>query len=255
MAKLPSLKAIGHEIAECPYCREQLLKPIRQKKQCGKCGNTIYPRKRPIDAKIVYFREDELEELEEQRAIADGTYEEYLRQKRLKEAVRAKLREKIGREPSANDIKWSMLNDDLVSTARAGHWGLYRNAKLSIAELLEAEQNYTGSLESWIEVAIFDMNGATNLGIVNDEDLKDIDEISKSFGHGAGLRPFTLELGQLLNHTIQHVQTCLEKLKLTESVFREAFNTAWSHIPAKQLLPLSQDAAWASLSQAVFDTR
>jgi len=90
---------------------------------------------------------------------------------------------------------------------------------------------------------------------VNEEDLKDMDEISKSLGHRAGLRPFTLELGQLLSDTIHHVRTCLEKLKLTESVLREAFNAAWNHMPAKQLLPLSQDAVWARLRQAVFDAR
>jgi hypothetical protein len=248
---VPSLTAIGHEADECPYCKAPLRKPIRKRTDCHQCARTIYPRKRPIDGKVVYFRDNELDALEEQRAIASGTWDLYVQQKKRDEETRARLHDKFGREPSKNDIKWSNLNDALIADARAGHWGLYRNDKWDMAEILQSDDKTAAALVAWIEVAILDMNGPTNTGNVTEKFQQELEQLAKVLNEGPAMRPFTLEFAQLLGRNISSIRECLEALGTGEVGLANAFEEAWRRTPAKKLLPLSREGVWLKLSAAV----
>ena len=161
---LPPLRPIGHDDSQCPYCSTPLVKLPRKLRPCPHCGKILYPRKRPFDGKVVLFLEEELDELDEQRAIAYGNYESYLEIKARREGARAKLRKKFGGEPSESDVSRSLMVDDQIQEARDQRWESYRTTKEQMAEQLTAEGKTNAALIVWMEVAYLELNGANDLG-------------------------------------------------------------------------------------------
>ena len=223
----PPLRPIGHDDGRCPSCSIALTKLPRQKRACEHCGQMIYPRKRPLDGKVVLFREDELEQLEEQRAIAYGTYDFYVEDRRVREAMRAELTRKFGGAPSESDVSWAIFNADLVKHASAGHWGLYRNTKLAMAQQLTEEKKLTAALETWMEVAYLDMNGASNIGT------------------------FDLEFAQLLPHTTGQIEDCIRELGISKDAVKAHFAAACRRAPSGSRLTVSVERAWGKLQSAL----
>jgi hypothetical protein len=69
---------IGVRKSICPYCGIQLPKFPLAKIKCKSCNQYIYSKTRPIDNKKILLKEDQLDLFEEQWAIKNNTYEEYL---------------------------------------------------------------------------------------------------------------------------------------------------------------------------------
>ncbi len=201
----------------------------------------IYPRKRPIDGQVVYFREQELEDLEEQRAIASGNYEVFLAQRQRREDARAKLRAKFGREPSDSDVSWPIFNEDIVNEAKAGELGLYRNTKLSMAQMLQRENKTKQALQSFLEVAILDMNGATNI----------VSGLSEAEMHEFGVKPYDLQYADLLGYVIGEIEECATESRTSDAELEALFAAAWNRIPARSKLPLDQGAGWSKLRETL----
>lgn len=249
---LPPLRPIGHDDGRCPYCATPLVKLPRQKRPCPHCGKVMFPRKRPVDGKVVLFREEELEELNEQRAIAYGTYEIYLDGKARQEDARARLRKKFGGEPSKSDVNWSLLIDDLVQHANRKQWGLYRNTKLAMAQQLTEEGKTRAALDAWMEVAYLDMNGANNAASeMTETELEQMDRDFVAMGGEKLPRPFDLRYADLLPHTVGQVQDCCQTLGASIDEAKLIFESACKRAPAKSLHPLSPAQAWLQLREAL----
>jgi hypothetical protein len=81
----PKLQRIGSTSPICPFCEYKLAKMPVENEKCPGCGEVLYIRPRPIDEKMVVLTESQLQVVEEQWAIADGSYEEQTTQRNAPE--------------------------------------------------------------------------------------------------------------------------------------------------------------------------
>lgn len=244
----PPLQPIGHADGKCPYCSLAPTRPPRQKRACEHCGKPIYPRKRPFDGKVVFLREDELEQLDEQRAIASGSYEEYLAEKQRIARTRSMLQTKFGREPSDHDVDWAILTDESMRFAAQPAFGLYRNTRLRMAQLLEAEDRLGDALELWLEVVCLDLNGVSNIPNLSEKEFREQDKISLALGHGRALRPFNRQYAMVVDAHLWTVADAAQARGLNRGQLETLFCSVYGRTPGHQLMPLSAEATWHDLS-------
>ncbi len=235
-----TLKPVGNVDAVCPHCNNPLDKKPGRKKKCPHCGEFIFVRTRPSDEKRVLVTEAQAEEIKEQWSIVNGTHGEYLAQKKRFSDEKAKLAKRFGREPSKNDIKWSLLNKDLIDHANNGNWGLYRNAKCEMAEILRKESRKLPALELYLEVLYIDVNGPRNTGGIRDTDLlKEFPTFNKK---DAFLAPGVLSRAAAI----------IQKLELDEkgakSIFYEIAERNFTNL---QLL-VTPDEGWRKIKKELF---
>ncbi len=237
---LPALKAIGTPEPFCPYCGSELEKMPGRKKKCPDSGEFIFVRTRPLDRKKVLITEDQIEQIEEQRAIAGGWHDEFLDRKDKFEKERARLEEQFGSEPSHSDIRWSLWNKELIEHAVNGNWGFYRNVKFSMAEQLRAEARLKGAVSFYFQVCYLDLNGPRNLSGNTDEELL------------AKFPPFERRLTDLAPGIVERIQKCIEKAGLStsevEELFKETVETNFQDLN----LPVTASEAWEVLKTAGF---
>lgn len=155
---------IEKELAICPYCNKQLEKSPSRKKACPYCNKYIFVRTRPIDRKSVLVTSEQVDVIEMEWHIVNGTIDEYREKKRECDQIRKKLRKKFGKEPSEYDIQWYIFNKQLFEHAKNNDWGLYRNTRFNMGELLRKEKNLKDALCTYLEVCYIDLNSPNNLG-------------------------------------------------------------------------------------------
>lgn len=134
-----------------------------RKKKCEHCGEFIYVRTHPKNRKKILIRSDQIEIIELEWAKLNGTYDQLMAEKRAVENERKRLRKKFGKEPSENDVQWGLLNSKVLNYISTQQWGLCRNAKLSMGQILLSESKYRDALPIFIEVLYLDINGPMNI--------------------------------------------------------------------------------------------
>ena len=157
--------------AKCPYCCEKLEKVPGRKTKCQYCDEFMFVRTRPKDKARVVVTKKQADEIDRKWMIINGTYDEYLAEKEELEKERDILKKRFGKEPSEHDIRWGVFNKRLIKCAQNGDWGLYRNARFEMAELLRKETKLKHALQTYLEVCYLDLNGPNNIGGMNDPDL------------------------------------------------------------------------------------
>lgn len=94
--------------AECPYCHSALKKVPGSKTKCPACGKFMYVRVSSKNIRAV-VTEDEMEKIEEEWSIFNGTHGEYLHNKKVEAKTKEELKKRFnGKEPSDIDVKWSL---------------------------------------------------------------------------------------------------------------------------------------------------
>lgn len=167
--------------AECPSCHGALKKIPGAKTRCPHCGEYMFVRTR-VDGIRLVVDKDGADKIDEQWRIANGTQEAYLNEQKRIEERRKLLRKKFGgKEPSKNDVEWSLLNDEIIYTAGKAQWGLYRNARHDMAEILLKEKKYKEALSMYLVVCYLDLNGASNTYLDYDENGEPDLELYKPF--------------------------------------------------------------------------
>lgn len=236
----PELKEIGIVDAVCPYCSCILEKKPGRKKKCPECGNFIYVRTRPLDREKILITEQQILEVEEQWAIANGRHEEFLASRQQHEDTKTKLREKFGREPADHDVQWAIYNKELMEHARNGDWGLYRNVRFNMAEILRKESRDKDALSTYLEVCYLDLNGPSNTGGLDDPELLQ------------QYPPFDRKLAFLAPAILSRINGLVKKLELdnarTKAIFDKVAALQHKNLP----LPMSPDRAWRKLKKELF---
>ena len=156
------MEKVGKTAPECPYCGADLEKMPAHKKKCPACKQFIYVRTRPSDNKKILIREDQILAVEESWSIKNGTHEQFLAERRILENEREALRLNFGKEPSDNDIEWSLLNKKLIRYAAEKQLGMYRNAKLAMGIICKREDKVFEALNTYLEVCYIDLSGPMN---------------------------------------------------------------------------------------------
>lgn len=239
---VPPLTEIGELKAFCPYCDVALKKMPGKKTKCRVCGNFIYVRTRPIDQNKVLIREDQIEQIEEQWAIANGTYDDYIRakeeaQKRL-ESARNVLTQRFGKEPSDRDVQWYLFNQDLFSHIKQKNMGFYSDTRMKMAICLEKDGRFKAALRTRLEVFYLDLNGPANLFGEADPDLL------KDFP------PWNVGLVVTAPSILKSIVKLAEQLNLSKDDVRQMFMKIAEQTRKSLKTPVTAESAWSELRKA-----
>lgn len=233
------LPKIGVSDPVCPYCSGLLERKPAKKMKCPHCGKFIYVRTRPQDQVKVLVTDQQAEIIEEQWSIVNGTHEEYVAGKQKIEAERTRLAKQFGQAPSENDVKWGLLGREAIEQALNGNWGLYRNTRFQMAEVLRRESKLKQALSMYCWVCYLDLNGPRNTSGLKDPEL--LREFPSFSPKEAFLAP----------GIISRMTRIIEKLNLDQenvfSLFLEA--AGLDHKGLK--LPVQPEDAWLSLRRVL----
>lgn len=225
--------------AECPYCRKALSKIPGAKTKCPHCGEFIFVRTWPKDNARVVVVKAEADKIDEEWSIVAGTHDIFVAEKEEFAKEKEILRKRFGsKEPSDNDVRWGSLNKQLMEHAKNGDWGLYRNARFQMAEILRGEMKLKEALRAYLEVCYFDLNGPSNTGGMNDP------ELLKKFP------PFDPNRDSFLAPGVTDlIKRIVLKLKLSKDEVKQIFLGHNSRIGQSLKLPLSSEKSWPSLEK------
>ena len=232
---------LGNTEPICPYCAKALDKMPSRKKKCPHCGHYMYVRTRPSDRKRVVVTEQDAIKIDEQWMMEHGTYEAYLADKREFDTQKAELAKKWGREPSDGDVYWAIYNKQLLEHAKKGDWGLYRNTRFSMAELLRREKRNRPALETYLEVSYLDANGPRNMGGVFDP------EIVREYP------PFTRDMAFQAPAVVHYIQELSESLGIDTYELKKIFTEVAERLRKNIRLPVLPEQAWSDLKKELQD--
>ena len=234
-----SSRKIGNTDPVCPYCSVTLEKMPGRKKRCPECKNDIYVRTRPKDNRKILIRSDEILAVEEQWSIKNGTHKQFVVEQRRRRTYARNLAKKFGREPSENDIEWALLNDDAMAHASRNDWGLYRNARFSMAKILKQEGKSEQYIRFMLEVCYIDLNGPNNCGGIDDP------AILREYP------PFNPKDGILAPGIVGPLSNMARDLDIKISDLHSMFIEIASQVQISLKLKLPPDKAWRKLKKEV----
>lgn len=213
---------IGCEDGVCPYCGVLLDNMPGRKKKCPACGEFIYVRTRPSDRVRVLVTEAQAEEIKAQ-------WSAYHRQVELSHWD----------EPGLTaDQQWAKCNSDQMAHAMSGNWGLFRNTRLHMANILHREGRLKAALTTYLDVCYLDVNGANNVGGIWDYALL------------CEFPPFNPKLAFLAPAVIDWVLEVSRDLGMDSIGLRDSFLEMAMPIQARLHLPIPPSEAWQQIAVA-----
>ena len=151
-------------VAVCPSCESGLAKIPGAKTKCPHCAAFMFVRTDPSTNSRVVVTAERAEEIEDEWAKINGTWDEREEEKRRFVETKKLLTERFkGKAPSDNDIKWSLLNEDSMKHASMQNWGLYRNVIFQMGEILRKEEKHLMAIEKYLLVCYIDSCGPNNI--------------------------------------------------------------------------------------------
>lgn len=239
---------IGRTDAACPYCERTLSKRPSRKARCPHCDNFIYVRTRPNDRKRVLVTEAEAAQIVAQWELARETpslesfKERNADEKGAFERERAALAAKFGGPPSDRDVRWSLLNKQLIEHSSEGNWGLYRNARLDMADILHADGRLEAALLTYLEVCYLDLNGPRNTGATSS--LRVLEKYP----------PFSPSESFIASGVMRRADSILKKLTLDRAAVHSLFLGHVQQHCTHLDLPLPPERAWPRIEMDLFDS-
>jgi hypothetical protein len=137
-------------------------------------------------------------------------------------------------EPSDDDVKWRMLNQQATREAKEGNFGLLSNTYLVQAKYLSRRGRLKDALRLTLIVCAYDLNGAQNRGSLSAELLKEFPL-------------FDYAQATLAPAVIESVQGLAEELKISIEEVREVYVNSTNSMG----LPLPSSKTWRVLSFAI----
>ncbi|MEY4440447.1 MAG: hypothetical protein RLY49_73 [Candidatus Parcubacteria bacterium] len=231
--------------ARCPSCKNVLKKIPGAKTKCPSCGEYMYVRTGPDNIRKVVSQKG-ADNIDEQWRIINGTQEFYLQEQKRREDRTNLLRIKFnGKEPSSYDVSWSLFNEDLLEHMKNQDWGLYRNTKFNMAELLEKEGRIDGALNMYLAVCYLDLNGPNNRGGFDDPDiLKDFPPFDPRDGN-AFLAP----------GVISRIMKIIKKSGISIDDLSKRFFDYNTRFEKPMRLPVSVGEAWQIFKKEIDNTK
>ncbi len=227
--------------AECPNCHNALSKIPGAKTKCPHCGECMFVRTRPKDNARIVVTKAEADKIDEEWSIIAGTHDIFVAEKEEFMKEKEILRKRFGdKEPSDNDVRWGLLNKQLIEHAKNGDWGLYRNARFQMAEILRGEMKLKDALRTYLEVCYLDLNGPSNTGGMN------APELLKEFPPFDPNRDSFLAPG-----VIDLIKRIVLKLNLSKDEVKQIYIEHNSRSEKSLRLPLSAEKSWQSLEKKI----
>lgn len=158
----PNRPVEDRRIAACPYCGVELKKVPGAATRCPDCHQTMFVRTdHRTQTRNVVTGEQAAETDDANEAIAMGDLAGYERRVR---DTKDRLRKKFGTEPSFGDVRWAMLNEDLMTHGAHRDFGLYRNTRYKMMDELDRSGRAGQALQTALEVFYMDQCDPNNLG-------------------------------------------------------------------------------------------
>lgn len=224
--------------AMCPSCGSKLKKTPGAKTKCPHCKKYMFVRTRPEDNARVVVNEAEAEKIAEEWAIRGGYHDDFLKERKRVKNTKQKLTKKFGKQPSENDVKWRLLNEDLITHARKGDWGMYRNTLLSMGDVLKKDSKWEQALGMYLEVCYVDVNGPNNMGGIPRDQWQGL------------VNPFDPTMGFLAPGVIEYIRKISTKLGVDIKTLKKLFlDHARKQSRSLGIYPISPEQAWDKLEQ------
>lgn len=154
-------------LAACPYCGVELKKVPGAATKCPDCHKTMYVRTDHRIQKRMVVTEEQADEIDDgNEALATGDLATYVQRRR---ETYDRLAKKFGQAPGSNDVRWAMLNEDLLLHSATRDYGLYRNTRYKMMEILQRERKDKQALHSALEIFYIDSCGPNNMGGAMDD--------------------------------------------------------------------------------------
>ncbi len=216
----------------CPYCFQKLVKIPLRKIACPQCGQFILVRTRPKDRKRILVTQEQSEKFEEEWSIVNGTHNQYVAQKTEYEREKESLRKQFGKKPSENDIQWRLCNKYLLEYSKDGNWGLYRNTRLQMGDILKKELKLKQALTTYLEVCYLDLNGPSNNGSI----------------------PFDPSMGDvfLAPGVVEYAVKLQKKLGLKDEEVKKLFSENNNRVQKSLKLPLNVEDSWIKFEKELY---
>lgn len=140
---------IDSRVPECPNCKGTLKKAPGSKTKCPLCGLYMFVRTNPHTRERVVVTEAQAEEIDDEIARLNGTWEIRLAEKKRKEKIKADLTKSFkGKEPSKQDIEWRMLNQARAIGMKEGE-GMHQLRHTCVSTLI-AEGGNMKEIQGWV---------------------------------------------------------------------------------------------------------
>lgn len=234
-------KPIGNIDAVCPYCGKPLSKKPARKTKCPHCEKFIFVRTRPSDEQKVLVTDAQVEEIEEQWAIVNGTHDLLLADKQRFAEVKAALSKQFGKEASDQDVRWSILNQNAMRHATQHKWGFYRCDRFDMGEHLKKEGKDKQALLFFLEVCYLDLNGPNNIGTDDPEILREFPAWNPQEA-----------TDDLAPGVLNRASSIITALGLNAAEVEEMYLKQTSKLHKNLRLPLHPADAWPKIRDSLF---
>src|SRR3989344_380016 len=229
------------EVRKALQDKRMLEQKDERKAECQNCHKFIFVRTRPKDNARVVVTKAEADKIDEEWTIVAGTHDIFVAEKEEFAKQKEILRKRFGgKEPSDNDVRWGLLNRQLIENAKNGDWGLYRNTRFQMAEILRGEMKLKDALKTYLEVCYLDLNGPNNTGGMNNP------ELLKEFPPFDPNRDSSLAPG-----VIDLIKRIVLKLNLSKDEVKQIYIEHNSRSEKSLRLPLSAEKSWQSLEKEI----
>jgi len=165
-------EVVDARLAACPYCGIELKKVPSAATKCPDCHKTMYVRTDHRIQKRLVVTDEQADEIDDgNEALGMGDLATYERRRR---ETYERLEKKFGQPPSVNDVRWGMCNEDLLLYQSRRDYGLYRNTRYKMMEILQRRGNEKEALRYALEIFYIDSCDPSNMNGLVDEPRFDI---------------------------------------------------------------------------------
>jgi hypothetical protein len=224
--------------AVCPNCSAQLKKVPGSKTKCPFCSKFMFVRTEPHTRTRVIVTEAGAEEIDDEIAKLNGTWEDRLREKQRLAKTKADLKKKFGgQEPSKDDIEWSIAIQDSMTYAKERWWSSYALNQAKKASLLEKRGKSQNAFELLLEVAYLEHNGAQE---------SNADAPTRKMMAEMGFKEFDPTIANLPPYTLSDIQRLIVELGLNLDTVEAMFLAQAQKLKIGKL-PISPTQSWEYL--------
>jgi hypothetical protein len=118
-----------------------------------------------------------------------------------------------GKEPLDNDVKWSLLNEDIIKNSVKAQWESYRFTRFEMGEILKKEGKLKAALSMYLCVCYLDLNGARDVMLNEDGSIFDPESN----------KPFSKDLITIAPGVVERIKKIIRKLDLNKEEVKRIF--------------------------------